>query len=45
MRMKQKKFLCFEKKNLKMAAKKKLIFQNRQFSKKFRENFLDWSLG
>ena len=25
-----------------MAAKKKLIFQNRQFSKKFCENFLDW---
>ena len=43
MRMKQF-FFYSEKINFKMAAKKKLIFQNRQFSKFFRENFLDWSL-
>ena len=35
----------FDKFIFKMAAKKKLIFQNRQFSKNFHENFLDWSLG
>ena len=43
MRMKQF-FFYSEKINFKMAAKKKLIFQNRQFSKFFRKNFLDWSL-
>ena len=44
MRMKQKKNFS-EKINLKWPPKKKLIFQNRQFLKFFRENFLDWSLG
>ena len=29
----------------KWPTEKKLIFQNRQFSKNFRENFMDWSLG
>ena len=42
MRMKQKKIFFFEILFFKMAAKKKLIFQNRQFTKKFHENFLDW---
>ena len=35
----------FEKKISKWPTEKKLIFQNRQFSKFFRENFMDWSLG
>ena len=35
----------FEKKNSKWPTQKKFIFQNRQFSKFFRENFSDWSLG
>jgi hypothetical protein len=43
--MKQKKDFFFEKQNFKMADKKKYIFQNHQFSKNFRENFRDWSLG
>ena len=42
--MKQKKFF-FSKKNSKWPIQKKLIFQNRQFSKNFRENFSDLSLG
>ena len=45
MRMKQKKIFFFEKKNSKTPIEKKLIFQNCQFSKKFCENFMDWSLG
>ena len=35
----------FEKKNSKWPTQKKLLFQNRQFSKFFRENFTDSSLG
>ena len=39
---------CFLCKNMKRKSKwptqKKVIFQNRQFSKFFRENFSDWSL-
>ena len=35
----------FRKKNSKWPTQKKLIFQNRQFSKFFRENFSDGSLG
>ena len=34
-----------KKKISKWPTEKKLIFQNRQFSKFFRENFMDWSLG
>ena len=41
--MKPKKIL-FEKK-IKMADSKKIIFQFRQFSIFFHENFMDWSLG
>ena len=41
----KKKLFFFEKKNSKWPTQKKLIFQNRQFSKFFRENFSDWSLG
>ena len=33
-----------KKKNSKWPTQKKLIFQNRQFSKFFRENFSDWFL-
>ena len=40
-----KKIFFFWKKNFKMADWKKLIFQNRQFSKIFRENFMDCLLG
>ena len=35
----------FQKKNSKWPTKKKLIFQLRQFSIFFLENFMDWSLG
>ena len=45
MGMKQKKIFFFRKKNSKWPTQKKLIFQNRQFSKFFRENFSDSSLG
>ena len=45
MGMKQKFFFFFEKKNTKWPTQKKFIFQNRQFSKFFRENFTDLSLG
>ena len=45
MRMKQKNYFFFEKKISKWPTEKKLIFQNRQFSKFFHENFMDWSLG
>ena len=45
MGIKQKKIFFFEKKNSKWPTQKKFIFQNRQFSKFFRENFSDWSLG
>ena len=45
MRMKQKNFFFSKKKISKWPTEKKLIFQNRQFSKIFRENFMDWSLG
>ena len=45
MRMKQKKFFFFEKKKSKWPTQKKVIFQLRQFSKFFHENFMDWSLG
>ena len=45
MRMKQKKIFFLKKKFQKWPTEKKLIFQNRQFSKFFRENFMDWSLG
>ena len=38
-------FSFFRKKNSKWPTQKKLIFQNRQFSKFFRENFSDSSLG
>ena len=41
----KKKIIFFEKKISKWPTEKKLIFQNRQFSKFFRENFTDWSLG
>ena len=40
---KKKKFF-FKKKNSKWPTQKKLIFQNRQFSKFFRQNFSDGSL-
>ena len=40
-----KKNFFFRKKNSKWPTQKKLIFQNRQFSKFFRENFSDLSLG
>ena len=40
-----KKNFFFAKKILKWPTEKKLIFQNRQFSKEIRENFMDWSLG
>ena len=42
---KQKKYFFFEKKNSKWPTQKKCIFQNRQFSKFFCENFMDRSLG
>ena len=42
--MKQKKIIFFRKKNSKWPTQKKLIFQNRQFSKIFRDNFSDGSL-
>ena len=38
-------FFFFEKKNSKWPTQKKLIFQLRQFSIFFHENFMDWSLG
>ena len=38
-------FFFFRKKNSKWPTQKKLIFQNRQFSKIFRQNFSDGSLG
>ena len=38
-------FFFFWKKNSKWPTQKKLIFQNRQFSKFFHENFSDGSLG
>ena len=41
----KKKIIFFRKKNSKWPTQKKLIFQNRQFSKIFRENFSDGSLG
>ena len=41
MGMKQKKKKKIRKKNSKWPIQKKLIFQNRQFSKIFRENFSD----
>jgi hypothetical protein len=44
-KMKQKKKKNFEKKNSKWPPKKKVIFQLRQFSIFFCENFMDWSLG
>ena len=43
MGMKQKK--SFLKKQKKMAKSKNWVFQNRQFSIIFCENFMDWSLG
>ena len=42
-KMKQKKI--FKKKNQNGRLKKKAIFQLRQFSIFFCENFMDWSLG
>ncbi len=45
MGMKQKKIFFFEKKISKWPTKKKLIFQFRQFSIFFCENFIDWSFG
>ena len=46
LRIKQKKrFIFFLKKISKWPAQKKCIFQNHQSSKKFCENFWDWSLG
>ena len=44
-RKKQNKIFFFEKKNPKWPTQKKVIFQNRQFSIFFSENFMDWSLG
>ena len=44
-RKKQNKKIFFEKKNPKWPTQKKVIFQNRQFSIFFSENFMDWSLG
>ena len=41
--VKQKKIFFFEGKNSKWRTKKKLIFQLRQFSIFFCENFMDWS--
>ena len=38
-------FIFLRKKNSKWPTQKKLIFQNRQFSKFFHENFSDGSLG
>jgi hypothetical protein len=38
-------FFFFEKKNPKWPIFKIAVFQNSQFSKKFCENFMDWSLG
>ena len=38
-------FVFFEKKNSKWPPKKKVIFQLRQFSIFFSENFMDWVLG
>ena len=38
-------FSFFEKKNSKWPTQKTLIFQLRQFSIFFHENFMDWSLG
>ena len=38
-------FFFFEKKNSKWPPKKKVIFQLRQFSIFFCENFMDWVLG
>jgi hypothetical protein len=43
-KMKQKKRIQ-KKKNSKWPPKKKVIFQLRQFSIFFCENFMDWSLG
>ena len=42
---KQKKYNFFEKKNSKWPPIKEVIFQLRQFSIFFCENFMDWSLG
>jgi hypothetical protein len=44
-KMKQNFFFFFEKINSKWPPKKKVIFQLRQFSIFFCENFMDWSLG
>ena len=38
-------FFFEKKKNPKWPTQKKVIFQNRQFSIFFCENFMDWSLG
>ena len=38
-------FFFFEKKKSKWPPKKKVIFQLRQFSIFFCENFMDWFLG
>jgi hypothetical protein len=43
--MKQKKKIFSEKKNTKWQIFKMAVFQNRQFSKIFYENFMNWSLG
>jgi hypothetical protein len=44
-KMKQKEFFFRKKKNSKWPPKKKVIFQLRQFSIFFCENFMDWFLG
>ena len=45
MGMKRKRIFFPRKKNSKWPTQKNWDFQNRQFSKKFRVNFTDWSLG
>ena len=45
MRKKAKKNFFFEKRKSKWPTQKNNVIQNHQFSKIFRENFTDWSLG